>query len=85
MSSADEERKNSREERMRKSRETARAALEAVRTARIGFLAAGGAAVVAKELRPDPKASIFRQSTLHKALRPFTQLGNTDECDAEPQ
>ena len=86
MSDSMEKRRDARAERVLRAREKAQAALDAVRKARAEFSAEGAAAVVKAQLTPDPKASRFRESTLHKALRPFTQLGQQVEaCSTEPQ
>jgi hypothetical protein len=71
---SDEEQVEGRSERMRMSVEAAQAALDAIRKVRAEFGEAE-VALIRAQLTPNPKASMFRQSTLHQALRPFTQLG----------
>jgi hypothetical protein len=70
--------KDAREELRSRSIRQAEEALARIRQIRKEFDAEGAVKMVATQLTPDPKASRFLKSTLHRALQPFAQLGNTD-------
>jgi hypothetical protein len=77
----DEEGLKLRAARMEQSVITAHAHLARIKRIRQEFEASGAANVVTVQLTPDPTANPLKPSTLHKALRPFVELGK--KCDTE--